>query len=64
MVACSRLRALCKHDFEQLKDQPNAGDITIAAGEQLTLRYRIFFHQGDAQSARVAEHYESYAQGN
>jgi hypothetical protein len=53
-----------KHDFEQLKDQPNAGDITIADGQQLTLRYRIFFHQGDEKTAHVAEHYAAYAQGN
>ena len=50
-----------KHDFEKLKDQPNAGDITIPAGGEFTLRYRIFFHQGDEQSARVAQHYADYA---
>lgn len=50
-----------KHDFEKLKDQPNAGDITIPAGGELVLRYRIFFHRGDVESARVAQHYENYA---
>ena len=50
-----------KHDFEKLKDHPNAGDITIPAGGELTLRYRIFFHEGDEQSARVAQHYADYA---
>ncbi len=53
-----------RHDFEKLEDQPHAGDITIPDGGQLTLRYRIFFHHGDEKSARVAEHYQSYAQGN
>lgn len=50
-----------KHDFEKLKDQPNAGDITIPAGGELTLRYRIFFHHGDEKSAAVAQHYADYA---
>jgi hypothetical protein len=50
-----------KHDFEKLKDQPNAGDITIPAGGELVLSYRIFFHQGDSAAAKVAEHYQNYA---
>jgi hypothetical protein len=50
-----------KHDFEKQADQPHAGDITIPAGGELTLRYRIFFHHGDVQSAHVAQHYADYA---
>lgn len=50
-----------RHDFEKLPDQPNAGAITVPAGEQLVLRHRIFFHRGDAEAARVAEHYRRYA---
>ena len=52
-----------KHDFEGLKDQPNAGDIAIPAGGQLVLRHRIFFHRGDEKAAKVAEHYRDYAGG-
>ena len=52
-----------KHDFEGLKDQPNAGDITLPKGGEITLRYRIFFHHGDEKSARVAEHYGDYVAG-
>lgn len=50
-----------EHDFEGLKDQPHAGDYTIPAGGTLTLRYRFYFHNGDAQDARIAGHYAEYA---
>jgi hypothetical protein len=53
-----------KHDFEKLKDQPDAGNITIPADGHLTLRYRIFFHHGDESSARVADLYRAYTQGH
>jgi hypothetical protein len=50
-----------KHDFENLKNQPHAGDYTIPAGGSLTLRYRFFFHNGDEKIAKIAEHYAEYA---
>lgn len=50
-----------KHDFEKLKDQPNVGDITVPAGGELVLRYRLFFHHGDEKSAQVNKHYADYA---
>lgn len=37
------------------------GDITIAAGESLTLRYRFYFHKGNEKEADVAKHYREYA---
>ncbi|MBI4622379.1 MAG: PmoA family protein, partial [Verrucomicrobia bacterium] len=49
-----------KHDFEKLKDQPNAGDVKVPAGGELVLRYRILFHRGDEKTARIAEHYRDY----
>ena len=52
-----------QHDFENLKDQPHAGDYTIPAGGSLTLRYRFYFHYGDAQTAKIAGHYAEYANG-
>lgn len=52
-----------KHDFENLKDQPHAGDYTIPAGGSLTLRYRFYFHGGDEKAAQVAERYADYAAG-
>jgi len=50
-----------KHDFEKLKDQPEAGNITIPANGELVFRYRIFFHHGDEKTASVAQHYADYS---
>jgi hypothetical protein len=52
-----------RHDFENLPDQPHAGDYTIPAGGALTLRYRFYFHNSDAQAANIAERYADYAAG-
>jgi hypothetical protein len=52
-----------KHDFENLKDQPKAGDMTIAAGQSITFRWRILFHMGDEKSAKIADRYNEYAAG-
>ncbi|MES2692959.1 MAG: PmoA family protein [Verrucomicrobiota bacterium] len=52
-----------KHDFEKLKDQPNAGDIKVPAGSEFVVRYRILFHRGDEKQAKVADHYQNYAAG-
>ena len=50
-----------KHDFENLKDQPKAGDMTIPAGGSVTFRWRFYFHSGDEKSAKVAEQYGAFA---
>ena len=52
-----------QHDYEGLKDQPHIGDYTIPAGGTLTLRYRFYFHSGDAGAAKIAEQYAAYAAG-
>jgi hypothetical protein len=52
-----------QHDFENLKDQPHAGDYTIPAGGSLKLRYRFYFHYGDEKTAHLAEHYADYVAG-
>lgn len=52
-----------RHDFERLKDQPDAGALTLPAGGKLLLRYRLLFHRGDDKGARIAEHYRAYASG-
>jgi len=49
------------HDFEKKPD--GTGDITIPAGESLTFKYRFYFHKGDSNQAKVAEHYREYAAG-
>ncbi|HZP59100.1 MAG TPA: PmoA family protein [Opitutaceae bacterium] len=50
-----------RHDFENLPDQPHAGDYTLPAGGTLTLRYRLVFHYGDASAAHLSELYRAYA---
>lgn len=52
-----------KHDFESLKDDPKAGNMEIAAGKSVTFRWRMYFHQGDEKTAKIAEHYKDYAAG-
>jgi hypothetical protein len=52
-----------RHDFENLGDQPHAGDYMVPPGGSLTLRYRFFFHEGDEADAQVAARYADYAAG-
>ena len=52
-----------QHDFENLRDQPHAGDYTVPPGGSLTFRYRFFFHGGDEADAQVAARYAEYAAG-
>lgn len=37
------------------------GDATLAAGETICLRYRVYLHTGDERSARVAEVFQEYS---
>ncbi len=46
--------------FEKLPDKA-AGNFTIAPGKSVTFRYRFYFHAGDPEAAKVAEHYRDYA---
>jgi hypothetical protein len=46
------------HDFE--KKPPGTGDMTIPAGQSVTFRYRLVFHEGDAEAAGIARMYEAY----
>jgi hypothetical protein len=48
---------------EFTRDRRQDGSYTIPANGSLTLRYRVFVHQGDCQKARVAEAYRQYAAG-
>jgi hypothetical protein len=52
-----------QHDFESLKNNPKAGDMTIPAGGSVTFRYRVLFHLGDEKAAQVAERFQAYATG-
>ena len=46
------------HDFE--KKPEGTGDMTIKAGEDLKLRYRFLFHQGDHAEADIPDEYEFF----
>lgn len=46
--------------FEKLPDK-NAGEFKVPAGQSVTFRYRFYFHEGDTDQAKVAEHYKDYA---
>ena len=46
------------HDFE--KKPEGAGDITVPAGQDFTLKYRFFFHAGDTEQAEIQQVYEDY----
>ena len=48
-----------RHYFENLPDK-SAGNLVVPAGQSVTFRYRIYFHEGDEQQAKVAEHYAEY----
>jgi sugar phosphate isomerase/epimerase len=47
------------HDFE--KKPAGTGDLLIPAGQSVTFKYRFYFHKGDDQQGKVAEHYRAYA---
>ena len=40
---------------------PGPTPVTLEPGKPLTLRYRIYVHEGDAATARIAEAYAEYA---
>ncbi len=45
------------HDFGQAE----GGEVTIPKGQSITLRYRLIFHKGDAESAGIDSDFRSYA---
>jgi hypothetical protein len=50
-----------EHDFYH--DPKRDGSITIPPGGNLTLRYRVLIHDGDARQAKIAQAYAQYAGG-
>ena len=47
-----------RHDFGD--GPPGSGNMTIAAGGEVTFRYRFLFHDGAPEDAGVAEQYAEY----
>ncbi|MEI9893840.1 MAG: PmoA family protein [Chthoniobacter sp.] len=45
--------------FEKLPDK-TAGAFQVPAGQSVTFRYRFYFHEGDTDQAKVADHYNDY----
>ena len=52
-----------QHDFENLKDNKTIGSMAVAAGQSVTFKYRLYFHEGDEKTAKVAERYAEFAGG-
>ena len=48
-------------EFDRLDDR-HAGDHTLSKGESFTLRYRVVFHKGDADDAKIADVFKEYAE--
>jgi hypothetical protein len=49
-----------QHEFEKTENR-QAGDHIVPAGGTLTLRYRVYFHHGDTDTAAIADRYRAYA---
>jgi hypothetical protein len=47
-----------QHDFE--KKPAGTGNLKIAAGENVTFRYRIYIHKGDEKAGQVDAQYREY----
>ncbi len=50
-----------QHDFE--KKAKGVGELKVKAGENVTFRYRFYFHEGTAEEAAIAARYDEYAAG-
>jgi hypothetical protein len=51
-----------KHDFEKLEDK-TAGDYKLAAGETLTLTYRVLIAAGDPDSEKLKTEFANFSSG-
>ena len=47
------------HDFEGKPE--GSGDLTLAVGESLTLRYRLYLYEGEADPEALAREFEAFA---
>jgi len=49
------------HDFNPKQNPRGKGDLTVPEGETVTFRYRLFFHAGTPDEARIAEVWQAFA---
>jgi hypothetical protein len=49
-----------KHDFEKLEDK-TAGNVTLPAGESLTLKYRVLISAGEPDQAKLKAEFEAFS---
>lgn len=49
------------HHFEELKNA-REGDYTLPKGASLVFRHRFVFHEGNADSAKIGEHYKVWSE--
>jgi hypothetical protein len=50
-----------EHDFENDKDHPEKGALTLEPGQEARFRYRVIIHSGDARSADISGQYAKFA---
>ena len=48
------------HDFDK-KNPEGAGDLTVAEGNSITFRYRLYFHKGTTLEANVTQFWQTFA---
>ncbi len=48
------------HDFDK-KNPAGAGDLTVPEGQSVTFRYRLLFHKGTPDEARVTEFWQAFS---
>ncbi len=47
--------------LKEVAGESESGDFELAKGERITLKHRLIFHEGDEESAKIAEAWERYA---
>lgn len=47
--------------LKEVAGEDESGDFELAKGESFTLKHRIIFHEGDEQTAKIADAWKAYA---
>ena len=46
--------------LREVAGEEDSGDLVLAKGQSITLKHRLIFHEGDEQTARIAEAWQAY----